>query len=77
MVQDKQSRSEANGHSGYLPDTYAKIYEMKDQLIMARAYLQFSPPNSNSHIVRELRLRIKEIERIVAQVNKDSDFSRG
>ncbi|MQL80768.1 hypothetical protein Taro_013212 [Colocasia esculenta] len=77
MVQDKQSRREANGHSGYLPDTYAKIYEMKDQLIMARAYLQFSPPNSNSHIVRELRLRIKEIERIVAQVNKDSDLPRG
>lgn len=43
---------------------------------MAKAYLQFSLPNSNSQLVRELKLRIKEIERVLGRANKDSDLSR-
>lgn len=49
---------------------------MEDQIIMAKAYLQFSLPNSNSQLVRELKLRIKEIERVLGRANKDSDLSR-
>lgn len=56
--------------------TNAKISSMRDQLIMARAYLQFTPPNSNSRLVRELKLRIKETKSILSQANKDSDLSR-
>ncbi|WOK95808.1 putative galacturonosyltransferase 6 isoform X1 [Canna indica] len=55
--------------------TSEKIWEMEDQIIMARAYLQFSSPNSNSHLVRELKLRIKEIERVLGRANRDSDLS--
>ncbi|CAL9189856.1 unnamed protein product [Musa hybrid cultivar] len=56
--------------------TTEKIREMEDQIIMAKAYLQFSLPNSNSQLVRELKLRIKEIERVLGRANKDSDLSR-
>ncbi|KAJ8497709.1 hypothetical protein OPV22_008261 [Ensete ventricosum] len=56
--------------------TAEKIREMEDQIIMAKAYLQFSLPNSNSQLVRELKLRIKEIERVLGRANKDSDLSR-
>lgn len=56
--------------------TDEKIREMKDQLIRAKAYLSFAPPGSNSHLVRELRLRIKEVERAVGDHRKDSELSR-
>jgi len=50
--------------------------EIKDQIIRARAYLGFAPPNSNSHLVKELKLRIREMERAVGEATKDSDLSR-
>ncbi|KAJ0981589.1 hypothetical protein J5N97_009844 [Dioscorea zingiberensis] len=53
-----------------------KVKMMEDMLIMAKAYLHFAPSSSNSRLVRELKLRIKEIERVVSQANKDSDLSR-
>ena len=52
-----------------------KLKEMKDQMIMANAYLSFAPPNSNSHLVKELKLRIKEQERAMGESTKDSDLS--
>ncbi|XP_062006944.1 probable galacturonosyltransferase 6 isoform X3 [Rosa rugosa] len=51
-----------------------KINEMKDQMIRARAYMTFAPPNSQ--LVKELRLRTKEVERVVGRTHKDSDLSR-
>lgn len=53
-----------------------KVKEMKDQVIRAKAYLNFAPSGSNSHLVKELRLRIKELERAVGDATKDSDLSR-
>ncbi|KAK1264272.1 putative galacturonosyltransferase 6 [Acorus gramineus] len=53
-----------------------KIREMKDDLITARAYLSFAPPKSNSHLVKELKMRIKEIDRVVGLTNKDSKLSQ-
>lgn len=49
---------------------------MKDQVIRARTYLNFTPGNSTSHFVKELKLRIKELERAVSQCTKDSHISR-
>ncbi|PRQ25962.1 putative polygalacturonate 4-alpha-galacturonosyltransferase [Rosa chinensis] len=51
-----------------------KINEMKDQMIRAKAYMTFAPPNSQ--LVKELRLRTKEVERVVGRTHKDSDLSR-
>ncbi|XP_022758339.1 probable galacturonosyltransferase 6 isoform X2 [Durio zibethinus] len=56
--------------------TDAKVKQMRDQLIRAKAYLSFAPPGSNSHLVKELRTRIKEVERAVGEASKDSDLSR-
>ncbi|WOK98004.1 hypothetical protein Cni_G06712 [Canna indica] len=55
--------------------TTCKIKEMEDQLIIVKTYLHFSS-NSNFHLVRELKLRIKEIERVLGRANRDSDVSR-
>nr|CAB3491895.1 unnamed protein product [Digitaria exilis] len=48
------------------PDTKEKIWMMQDQLIMAKAYLHFASPQGSAHLVRELKLRIKEIERAIS-----------
>ncbi|KAI3678860.1 hypothetical protein L6452_38164 [Arctium lappa] len=53
-----------------------RIKEMKDQLIRAKAYLSFAIPASNAHLIKELRLRIKELERAMGDVTKDSDLSK-
>lgn len=56
--------------------TDEKIKQIRDQVIRAKAYLNLAPPSSNSHLVKELRLRIKELERSVGEATKDSDLSR-
>ncbi|KAL4558714.1 hypothetical protein LXL04_036915 [Taraxacum kok-saghyz] len=53
-----------------------KIKEIKDQLIRAKAYLNFAIPANNAHLIKELRLRIKELERAMGDVTKDSDLSK-
>ncbi|CAN1270751.1 Probable galacturonosyltransferase 6 [Linum perenne] len=53
-----------------------KIKEMQDKIIQARAYLGLSPPASNSHLVKELKLRIKELERYSSRATKDADLHR-
>ncbi|KAL6516140.1 hypothetical protein OROGR_019445 [Orobanche gracilis] len=53
-----------------------KVKEMKDQVIRAKAYLNFTPSNSSSHIVKELKLRVKELEQAISQSTKDSRLSR-
>ncbi|KAM3312656.1 hypothetical protein ACQJBY_032477 [Aegilops geniculata] len=45
---------------------------MQDQLIMARTYLQFASPHGNAHLVRELKLRMKEIERAISHSSSGS-----
>ncbi|KAI3460931.1 hypothetical protein Pfo_017594 [Paulownia fortunei] len=53
-----------------------KVKEMKDQVIRAKAYLTFAPANSSSHFVKELKLRIKELEWAMSLSTKDSRLSR-
>lgn len=65
-----------NVHSQLRKVSDEKIKEMKDQLIRAKAYLRLAPPGSNSNLVKELKVRIKEVERVVDDATKDSDLSR-
>lgn len=53
-----------------------KVKEIKDQVIRAKAYLNFAPPNSNSHLVKELKLRIKELEHAISDSTRDSNLSK-
>ncbi|XVF80905.1 hypothetical protein PTKIN_Ptkin15bG0112600 [Pterospermum kingtungense] len=56
--------------------TDKKVKQMLDQVIRAKAYLGLAPPGSNSFLVKELRTRIKEVERVVSEASKDSDLSK-
>ncbi|RLM69382.1 hypothetical protein C2845_PM17G12480 [Panicum miliaceum] len=63
---DESAAEEDERISKSPPDTKEKIWMMQDQLIMAKAYLHFASPQGSAHLVRELKLRIKEIERAIS-----------
>ncbi|CAH9136430.1 unnamed protein product [Cuscuta epithymum] len=56
--------------------TDVRVHQLRDQLIRARVYLSLSATRSNPQIVRELRLRVKEVERAVGEARKDSELPR-
>ncbi|KAL8138979.1 hypothetical protein V2J09_004980 [Rumex salicifolius] len=53
-----------------------RVKEIKDQLIRAKAYLSFAIPAGNTHLIKELRVRIKEVDRALGDAKRDSDLSR-
>ncbi|KAI3912954.1 hypothetical protein MKW98_019307 [Papaver atlanticum] len=53
-----------------------KVREIKDQVIMAKAYLKFSSQDKNSQLTKELKTRIRELDRAVGEALKDSDLSK-
>ncbi|KAJ8512743.1 hypothetical protein OPV22_003177 [Ensete ventricosum] len=66
--------SEKKSSSTTIPD--ARVRQLKDQLIRAKVYLSIGPIRSNPHFVRELRLRIKDVQRALGDATKDSDLPR-
>ena len=54
------------------PGTKEKIWMMQDQLITAKTYLQFASEHGSAHLVRELKLRMKEIERAISHSSSGS-----
>lgn len=57
-----------------MPD--AQVRHLKDQLIRAKVYLSLPAAKANAHFVRELRLRIKEVQRALGDASKDSDLPK-
>ncbi|CAI9279995.1 unnamed protein product [Lactuca saligna] len=57
-----------------LTDTRVKY--LKDQLIRARLYLSLSATRSNTQFIRELRLRMKELQRALGDATKDADLPK-
>lgn len=57
-----------------LPDILVR--QLKDQLIRARVYLSLSALKNNPHFIRELRLRMKEVQRALGDATKDSELPR-
>ncbi|XP_044503426.1 probable galacturonosyltransferase 6 [Mangifera indica] len=72
----KVAQHDEKVHRPLLGVTDAKMREIRDQVIRAKVYLNFAPSSSNSHLVKELRVRIKELEQAVGDTSKDSDLSK-
>lgn len=53
-----------------------RVRQLKDQLIKAKVYLSLPATRNNANFVRELRLRIKEVQRALGDATKDSDLPR-
>ncbi|KAK7355874.1 hypothetical protein VNO80_15138 [Phaseolus coccineus] len=54
--------------------TTKKVQEIKDQLILAKAYLKIAPPSSNLRL-RDLERLSREMELVVGEATQDSDLS--
>lgn len=54
----------------------ARVRQLKDQLIQARVYQSLSSTRSNPHLIRELRVRIREVQRALGESTKDSELSK-
>ncbi|KAJ7967880.1 Hexosyltransferase [Quillaja saponaria] len=54
----------------------AQVRQLKDQLIRAKVYLSLPATRNNPHLTRELRLRIKEVQRTLGDASRDSELPR-
>ncbi|XP_027366635.1 probable galacturonosyltransferase 6 isoform X2 [Abrus precatorius] len=51
-----------------------KVQEIKDQIILAKAYLKIAPPSRNARL-KQLELQMTEMEQAIGEVTQDSDLS--
>ncbi|XP_048633838.1 probable galacturonosyltransferase 5 [Brassica napus] len=70
------AKSEKNSRAQLGPATDDRIKEIRDKIIQAKAYLNLALPGNNSQIVKELRVRTKELERAVGDATKDKHLSK-
>ncbi|XP_031491288.1 probable galacturonosyltransferase 4 [Nymphaea colorata] len=70
----RKAPSERQISSPPMPD--ANVRHMKDQLIRARVYESFGSVWTDHNFIRELRTRVKEIQRALGDATKDSDLPR-
>ncbi|KAK3123195.1 hypothetical protein QOZ80_8AG0625950 [Eleusine coracana subsp. coracana] len=57
-----------------LPDT--RIRNIKDQLIKAKVYLGLGSIRANSQYLKDLRQRIREVQKVLGDASKDSDLPK-
>ncbi|XP_042029738.1 probable galacturonosyltransferase 4 isoform X2 [Salvia splendens] len=69
-----ESGTEKQNEQKILPD--ARIRQLKDQLIRARLYLTLSVTRTNPRFVRDLRLRMKEVLKVLGDASKDSELPK-
>lgn len=67
-------KSEKEDDETSAPNT--KVQYLKDQLVQARLFLSLSATRNNAHFIRQLRQRMKDIQRILGRANKDSELPR-
>nr|TKW09754.1 hypothetical protein SEVIR_6G122900v2 [Setaria viridis] len=57
-----------------LPDT--RIRNIKDQLIKAKVYLGLGSIRANSQYLKDLRQRIREVQKVLGDASKDTDLPK-
>ncbi|XP_021724647.1 probable galacturonosyltransferase 4 [Chenopodium quinoa] len=77
-TRETANRGHKNEKNGNQVDSVSntQVRYLKDQLIRAKVYLSLTATRSNAHFIRELRQRIKEVQRAVGDATKDSDLPR-
>ncbi|PIN14096.1 Polygalacturonate 4-alpha-galacturonosyltransferase [Handroanthus impetiginosus] len=69
-----KAKIEKQNEQPVLPD--ARIWQLRNQLIQGKVYLSLSATRNNPHFIRELRLRMKEVQRALGDASKDSELPR-
>uniref|UniRef100_A0A5B7APZ4 Hexosyltransferase n=1 Tax=Davidia involucrata TaxID=16924 RepID=A0A5B7APZ4_DAVIN len=69
-----KTKTEKQNDQTVLPD--ARVRHLKDQLIRGKVYLSLAATRNHPHFIRELRLRMKEVQRALGDATKDSELPR-
>lgn len=70
------AKSEKNTKVQLERATDVRVKEIRDKIIQARAYLNLALPGNNTQIVKELRVRTKELERAIGDATKDKHLPK-
>ncbi|KAJ6802883.1 putative galacturonosyltransferase 4 [Iris pallida] len=73
-VKPQRANADKVGANLVMPD--ARVRQLKDQLIRAKVYQGLAQLRSSPHYIRELRNRIRELQRVLGEATKDSDLPR-
>ncbi|KAM0943038.1 putative polygalacturonate 4-alpha-galacturonosyltransferase [Dioscorea sansibarensis] len=73
---DKQSSASADRQSSNAPIPDARVRQLRDQLIRAKVYLGLGSTKTNPHFIKELRVRIREVQRALGDATKDSELPK-
>ncbi|XP_074280391.1 putative galacturonosyltransferase 4 [Silene latifolia] len=71
---DAKPRNVKDSNQVSMPNT--QVQYLKDQLIRAKVYLSLTATRNNAHFIRDLRQRIKEVQRVLGDATKDSELPR-
>ncbi|KAL6593308.1 hypothetical protein ACP70R_049061 [Stipagrostis hirtigluma subsp. patula] len=75
LVENSQAEgADGKSKSTVLPDT--RIRNIKDQLIKAKVYLGLGAIRANSQYLRDLRQRVREVQKVLGDASKDSDLPK-
>ncbi|XP_062192339.1 probable galacturonosyltransferase 4 [Phragmites australis] len=75
IVENSQAvRTDGRTKNIVLPDT--RIRNIKDQLIKAKVYLGLGSIRANSQYLKDLRQRIREVQKVLGDASKDSDLPK-
>jgi alpha-1,4-galacturonosyltransferase len=73
IVENSQSaKTDGKTKITVLPDV--RIRNIKDQLIKAKVYLGLGSIRANSQYLKDLRQRIREVQKVLGDASKDSDL---
>ncbi|CAK9139172.1 unnamed protein product [Ilex paraguariensis] len=69
-----KTKTEKQNDQRVPPDV--RVRQLKDQLIRGKVYLSLAATRNNPHFIRELRLRMKEVQRALGEATNDSELPR-
>ncbi|CAL5007069.1 unnamed protein product [Urochloa decumbens] len=74
MDNSQAAKTDGKAKSSVLPDT--RIRNIKDQLIKAKVYLGLGSIRANSQYLKDLRQRIREVQKVLGDASKDTDLPK-
>ncbi|CAN0890939.1 Probable galacturonosyltransferase 4 [Linum grandiflorum] len=70
----KAKSGKQTDQTAVIPD--ARIRQLRDQLIRAKVFLSLPATSNNPHYTRDLRMRVKEVSRVLGEATKDSELPK-
>lgn len=75
-VQSKPRETGSKRPNDKMAPSDLRVRHLKDQLIRAKVYLSLPATRNNPHLTRELRLRMKEVQRALGSAAADSELPK-